>query len=36
MQMQTFSNVIDRKKILEKKALKQQFTDISMEFYVSQ
>lgn len=31
MQMQTLSNLIDRKNT-EKKGLKQQFTDISMEF----
>lgn len=32
MQMQTFSNLIDRKNILKKKSLKKQFMDISMEF----
>lgn len=32
MQMQTFSNLIDRKNILKKKPLKKQFMDISMEF----
>lgn len=32
MQMQTFSNLIDRKNILKKKTLKKQFMDISMEF----
>lgn len=31
MQMETFSNLIERKKT-EKKAFKQQFIDISMEF----
>lgn len=32
MQMQTFSNLIDKKNILKKKSLKKQFMDISMEF----
>lgn len=38
MHMQTFSNLNDRKNIekKKKKALKQQFMDISMEFYLSQ
>lgn len=34
--MQTFSNLNDRKKHREKKPLKQQFMDISMEFFFSQ
>lgn len=36
MHMQTFSNLNDRKNIEKKKALKQQFKAISMEFYSSQ